>query len=41
MLARILNGTFDANIPFTQLSQLLCKLGFEEQIRGSPHKTIL
>jgi hypothetical protein len=37
LLAKILLGTSDANIPFTQLCQLLTKLGFDERIRGSHH----
>ncbi|AFY35080.1 type II toxin-antitoxin system HicA family toxin [Calothrix sp. PCC 7507] len=37
LLAKILLGTSDANIPFTQLCQLLCSLGFDERIRGSHH----
>ncbi|XWK86306.1 MAG: type II toxin-antitoxin system HicA family toxin [Phormidium sp.] len=37
LLAKILLGTSDANIPFTELCQLLINLGFEERIRGSHH----
>ncbi|MFI5398098.1 MAG: type II toxin-antitoxin system HicA family toxin [Candidatus Binatia bacterium] len=37
LLARILRGTSDANIPFNDLRQLLRRLGFEERIRGSHH----
>lgn len=37
LLAKILLGTSDANIPFTQLCQLLHSLGFDECIRGSHH----
>ncbi|HHT9131025.1 MAG TPA: type II toxin-antitoxin system HicA family toxin [Candidatus Tripitaka californicus] len=37
LLERILHGTSDANVPFTEMCQLLCKLGFEERIRGSHH----
>lgn len=37
LLAKILIGTSDANIPFTELCQLLINLGFEERIRGSHH----
>ncbi|MEG3904654.1 MULTISPECIES: type II toxin-antitoxin system HicA family toxin [unclassified Microcoleus] len=37
LLAKILLGNSDANIPFAQLCQLLRKLGFEERIRGSHH----
>ncbi len=34
---RILRGTADANIPFTELCRLLRRLGFDERIRGSHH----
>lgn len=34
---KILRGASDANIPFTQLCQLLINLGFEQRIRGSHH----
>ncbi|MDY7023874.1 MAG: type II toxin-antitoxin system HicA family toxin [Cyanobacteriota bacterium] len=37
LLIKILSGTSDANIPFSQLCQLLQRLGFEERIRGSHH----
>ena len=37
LLSRILRGTSDANIPFTQLRHLLRRLGFEERIRGDHH----
>ncbi|MBW4420448.1 MAG: type II toxin-antitoxin system HicA family toxin [Myxacorys californica WJT36-NPBG1] len=37
LLVKILLGNSDANIPFEQLCQLLCNLGFEERIRGSHH----
>ena len=37
LLLRILSGQSDANIPFTEMCQLLRKLGFEERIRGSHH----
>jgi len=37
ILDRILRGTSDANIPFTELCHLLCHLGFDERIRGSHH----
>lgn len=37
LLARILQGTSDANLPFNDLRQLLRRLGFEERIRGSHH----
>lgn len=37
LLARILRGASDANIPFDDLRQLLRRLGFEERTRGSHH----
>jgi SET domain-containing protein len=37
LLARVLSGTCDATIGFSQLCQLLCHLGFEERVRGSHH----
>ena len=37
MLARILKGTFDATIPFSELRSLLRRMGFAERIRGSHH----
>lgn len=37
LLARILRGTLDANIPFEALRRLLKSLGFAERIRGSHH----
>lgn len=37
LLLRILRGTSDANIPFDDLCRLLCRMGFEERIRGSHH----
>jgi predicted RNA binding protein YcfA (HicA-like mRNA interferase family) len=37
LLAKILRGTSDANIPFDSLCKLLQDLGFEERIRGSHH----
>jgi len=37
LLVRILRGTSDANIPFVELCELLCRLGFDERIRGSHH----
>ncbi|MGI8504318.1 MAG: type II toxin-antitoxin system HicA family toxin [Hassallia sp.] len=37
LLAKILLGASDANIPFVELCQLLRKLGFDERIRGSHH----
>ena len=35
--SRILRGASDANIPFTQLRNLLRRLGFAERIRGDHH----
>jgi predicted RNA binding protein YcfA (HicA-like mRNA interferase family) len=37
LLIRILSGHSDANIPFTEMCQLLRKLGFRERTRGSHH----
>jgi len=37
ILDKILRGTSDANIPFTELCHLLRHLGFDERIRGSHH----
>jgi predicted RNA binding protein YcfA (HicA-like mRNA interferase family) len=37
ILARVLRGTSDANIPFAGLRRILSKLGFGERIRGSHH----
>lgn len=37
LLAKILLGDSDTNISFAQLRQLLCRLGFDERIRGSHH----
>ncbi|HFE66721.1 MAG TPA: type II toxin-antitoxin system HicA family toxin [Chloroflexi bacterium] len=36
-LAKVLRGTSDKNIPFSQLCRLLRQLGFDERIRGSHH----
>ena len=36
-LQRVLRGTSDADISFTELRRLLTGLGFEERIRGSHH----
>jgi hypothetical protein len=36
-LDKILRGTSDANILFSELCQLLLRLGFDERIRGSHH----
>ena len=37
LIATILRGTSDANIPFDDLRVLLIRLGFDERIRGSHH----
>ena len=37
LLAKVLQGTSDANIPFAGLCRLLKVLGFPERIRGSHH----
>ncbi len=37
LLAQVLSGSSDANIPFLGLRNLLLRLGFEERIRGSHH----
>lgn len=37
LLEKIMSGVADANIPFSGLCQLLCKLGFRERIRGDHH----
>lgn len=37
LLARVLSGSADANIPFDGLRGLLRRLGFDERIRGSHH----
>lgn len=37
LLTRILRGTSDAKIRFTELRQLLFHLGIEERTRGSHH----
>ncbi|HHS49807.1 MAG TPA: type II toxin-antitoxin system HicA family toxin [candidate division Zixibacteria bacterium] len=37
LITQILSGLSDANIPFSDLCQLLRRLGFEERIRGSHH----
>lgn len=37
LLARILHGTSDANIPFEEFCALLRDLGFDERIKGSHH----
>jgi hypothetical protein len=37
LLAQILRGSSDTNIAFNDLCQLLRRLGFDENIRGSHH----
>lgn len=37
LLAKILRGTSDANIPFSEICHLLKKFGFAERIRGDHH----
>jgi hypothetical protein len=37
LLIRILRGSSDANIAFDDVCQLLDRLGFDENIRGSHH----
>ena len=37
LLVKILRGTFDANIPFSGICQLLRKVGFDERTRGDHH----
>ena len=37
LLAKVLTGRADANIPFSGLCQLLKHLGFAERIKGSHH----
>jgi hypothetical protein len=37
ILLRVLQGTSDANIRFSELRDLLCRLGFAERLRGSHH----
>jgi len=37
LLMQILRGAADANISFSDLRQLLVRLGFEERTRGSHH----
>lgn len=36
-LAKVLRGTSDANIRFSDLRTLLTALGFEERVKGSHH----
>jgi hypothetical protein len=37
LLERLLRGTSDANIPFSELCQLIKKFGFDERVRGDHH----
>ena len=37
VLQKILAGTSDNNIRFSELVSLLLRLGFEEKVRGSHH----
>lgn len=37
VLARVLRGESDADIPFKELCNLLIKLGFNERVRGDHH----
>lgn len=37
LLVRVLRGTSDANIAFSDIRQLLIHLGFQERVRGSHH----
>lgn len=37
ILEKVLRGTSDANISFSDLCKLLVRLGFAERIRGSHH----
>jgi len=37
LLTRILQGSSDANISFTEVCQLLIRFGFNERTRGSHH----
>jgi virulence-associated protein VapD len=37
ILEKVLRGTSDTNIAFSDLCQLLARLGFVERIRGSHH----
>ena len=37
LVIQIIEGSSDKNISFTQLSNLLIKLGFEQRIKGSHH----
>jgi predicted RNA binding protein YcfA (HicA-like mRNA interferase family) len=37
LLAQVLRGTADHNIPFAELCLLMNQLGFDERIKGSHH----
>lgn len=37
ILEKIMRGTSDSNIDFSDLRQILTNLGFQERIRGSHH----
>jgi len=37
LTTKILSGTSDANIPFSDICQLLKKFGFDERIKGDHH----
>jgi HicA toxin of bacterial toxin-antitoxin, len=37
ILLRVLQGTADANIRFSELRDLLIRLGFAERVKGSHH----
>jgi hypothetical protein len=37
VLTRVLSGTSDANVAFSDLLKLLQRLGFTERVRGSHH----
>ncbi len=37
LLVKILSGVSDTNISFTEICNLLIKLGFDERIKGSHH----
>lgn len=37
ILGKIMRGTSDTNIDFSDLKQILTNLGFQERIRGSHH----
>ncbi len=37
LLMRILSGTADSNISFSDLCELMRRFGFDERIRGSHH----